>query len=317
MNANTTLTFNNGHKIPVFGLGTWKSKPGQVTAAVEDAIRMGYRHIDCAMVYENEKEVGEALATVFKEGVVKRKELFITSKLWCTFHSRGKVVPTLQQTLKDLQLDYLDMYLIHWPMGYKENMGTLYPKDGDKWLYSDVDYVETWLGMEEAVKQGLVKSIGVSNFNKDQIERVIAASSTVPATNQIEIHPELPQLEMINYCRSKGIAVTAYSPLGSPDRPWAKAGEPLLMDHPTVVAIAKKHGKTPAQILIAFAIQRGLICIPKSVTKSRIEANMKVFDFTLSKDDISTLEGMAHKQGRRLGLDWINDHQHWPFHTPY
>lgn len=303
--------------MPVFGLGTWKSKPNEVTNAVKAAIDLGYVHIDCAAVYENEDEVGAALAAKFKDGTIKRENIFITSKLWNTSHSKASVIPALKKTLKALGLDYLDMYLIHWPMGYKENMGTLYPKDGDKWLYSDVDYVETWLGMEEAVKQGLVRSIGVSNFNKDQIERVIAASSTVPATNQIEIHPELPQLEMIQYCRSKGISVTAYSPLGSPDRPWAKAGEPLLMDHPKVVAIATKHGKTPAQILIAFAIQRGLICIPKSVTKSRIEANMKVFDFTLSKDDISTLEGMAHKDGRRLGLDWINDHQHWPFHTPY
>jgi len=317
MNANTTVTFNNGHKMPVFGLGTWKSKPGQVTAAVMDAIRMGYRHIDCAMVYENEKEVGEALSTVFKEGIVKRSDLFITSKLWCTFHSRGKVIPTLKKTLEDLQLDYLDLYLIHWPMGYKEDAGSMFPKNEDEsWAYSDVDYMETWRGMEDAVKQGLTKSIGVSNFNKDQIERIRTEGSILPANIQIEIHPYLPNVKMVEYCQKHDMIVTAYSPLGSPDRPWAKPEDPVLFENKTLKDIANKHNKSPAQICIAFALARGLVVIPKSVTKSRIEANMDVFDINLSPKEVSDLIALDINN-RICGLEWINDHKYWPFHTPY
>jgi len=317
MNPTSTVTFNNGHKIPVFGLGTWKSKPGQVTAAVTDAIRMGYRHIDCAMVYQNEKEVGEALATVFKEGIVKRKDLFITSKLWCTFHSRGKVVPTIKETLADLQLDYLDLYLIHWPMGYKEDTGDMFPKnEDDTWAYSDVDYMETWAGMEDCVKQGLTKSIGVSNFNKDQIERIRTEGSILPANVQIEIHPYLPNVKMVEYCQKHDMIVTAYSPLGSPDRPWAKPDDPVLFENKTLKEIASKHNKSPAQICIAFALARGLVVIPKSVTKSRIEANMQIFDIKLSPKEVSDLIALDINN-RICGLEWIKDHKYWPYHTPY
>lgn len=311
------VKLNTGYEMPILGLGTWKSKPDEVRKAVIDAIELGYKHIDCAMCYQNEHEVGEALSAKFKDGTIKREDIFITSKLWNTFHSKARVIPALKQTLKDLKLDYLDLYLIHWPMGYKEGEGTMFPKDGDKWLYSDVDYTETWLEMEEAVKQGLVRSIGLSNFSKDQIERVLAAGSTVPANLQIECHPWLPQNELIKYCLSKGISVTAYSPLGSPDRPWAVSGEPSLMEEPTVKKIAAQHNKTPAQVLIAFQVQRGVICIPKSVTKSRIEQNSKVFDFTLSPTEISYLEKMVKKDGRMLGLDWVKDHPHFPFGTPF
>merc|ERR1719376_173250 len=226
--------------MPLLGLGTWKSKPGEVEAAVVAALQLGYRHIDCSMCYQNEPEVGEALAECFSSGVVKREDVFITSKLWNTFHSRAKVVPTLKKTLKDLQLDYLDMYLIHWPHGFKEDMDTLFPQNGDEWLFSDVDYVDTWKGLEEAVGLGLTKGIGVSNFNKDHMER-IAAIATIPIANsQVECTPHLPQNKLTAYCRSKDIAVTAYSPLGSPDRPWAKAGDYVLMENPVVTELSKE-----------------------------------------------------------------------------
>jgi len=316
MEISQGVSLNNGNKMPVLGLGTWKSKPGEVKAAVMAALQLGYRHIDCAMCYQNEPEVGEALAESFASGVVKREEVFITSKLWNTFHSADKVVPTLKKTLQDLRLDYLDMYLIHWPMGYKEDAGTLFPKDGDKWLFSDVDYVDTWKGMEEAVTAGLAKSIGVSNFNKDQMER-IATIATIPIANlQVECHPHVPQKRMIEYCRGKNIAVTAYSPLGSPDRPWVKPDDYVLLDNPTLAGIAAAHGKTPAQVLIAFQIQRGVIVIPKSVTKSRIESNCKVFDFMLTAEELATLEAMEN--GNRIcGLPWMTHHPHFPFATEF
>jgi len=306
--------------MPLLGLGTWKSKPGEVKAAVVAALQLGYRHIDCAMCYQNEPEVGEALAECFSSGVVKREDVFITSKLWNTFHSQAKVVPALKKTLKDLQLDYLDMYLIHWPHGFKEDMDTLFPQDGEEWLFSDVDYVDTWKGLEEAVALGLTKGIGVSNFNKDQMER-IAAIATIPIANlQVECTPHLPQNKLTAYCRSKNIAVTAYCPLGAPgtqaDRPGAKPGDYVLMENPVVVEIAKARNKTPAQILIAFQIHRGIICIPKSVTKSRIESNSKVFDFELSKEEIAKLEGLDNGE-RICGLPWLSHHPHFPFNTEY
>jgi len=310
------VKLNTGHDMPIFGLGTWKSPPGQVAAAVRAALDCGYRHIDCAHIYLNENEVGEALTAKIAEGVVKREDVFITSKLWNTFHSKARVLPAVKTTLKNLNIAYLDLYLIHWPMGFQEG-GDLVPKDANGTsLYSEVDFLETWKAMEDLVKLGLVRSIGVSNFNKDQIERICANSSVVPSVNQVECHPELVQKQLFDYCKSKGIALTAYSPLGSPDRPWAKPDDPVLMQNPKVLKIAEKYNKSAAQILIAFQIQRGIICIPKSVTKARIEANMQVFDFTMTREDMATLEGMDCN-GRVLLLEWVKDHPHWPFNTPF
>jgi len=311
-----TLKLNSGHDMPLFGLGTWKSGPGAVKDAVTAAIDLGYRHIDCAHCYQNEAEVGQALTEKMADGTIKREDIFVTSKLWNTFHSKNLVLPALKVTLKNLGLEYLDMYLIHWPMGFQEG-GGLFPKDeNDKFLYSDVDYVDTWQGMEEAVKLGLVRSIGVSNFSKAQIERVIEAGTIVPATNQVECHPQLPQNELIEWCRSKGITITAYSPLGSPDRPWAKPDDPVLMEHPTVLAVANELQKSPAQVLIAFQLQRGIICIPKSVTRSRIEANAHAVDLKLSEEQMKKLASLECN-GRMLLLDWVKDHPHYPFNTPF
>lgn len=235
-----TLAFSNGKNIPIFGLGTWKSPPGEVRQAVKDALDVGYRHIDCAAAYMNETEVGEAITAKINEGVVKREDLFITSKLWNTFHRPDLVLPALKKTLKDLNLEYVDLYLIHWPMAYKEDR-ELFPKDANgKFIYSDVDYVDTWKVMEEAVQLGLAKSIGVSNFNSQQIERLLTVAKVKPVMNQIECHPYLNQKDLTEFCKSKGIVVTAYAPLGSPDRPWAKPDDPRLMDDAKLQQLAKK-----------------------------------------------------------------------------
>ncbi|XP_068225707.1 aldo-keto reductase family 1 member B1-like isoform X1 [Palaemon carinicauda] len=310
------LTFNNGHKVPSFGLGTWKSKPGEVTQAVKDAIACGYRHIDCALVYGNEPEVGEAIKAKIADGTVKREDLFITSKLWNTYHSKNLVIPTLKETLNNLGLEYLDLYLIHWPMGYKENADHFPKTDDGKVIYSDVDFVDTWAGMEGAVDKGLVRSIGVSNFNSKQVQRILDICRIKPVTNQVECHPYLNQKKLIEWSASKKILITAYSPLGSPDRPWAKPDDPQLMEDPKIVALAEKYKKTPAQILIRYQLQRGLIVIPKSVTKSRIESNIQVFDFELSDEDMKAIDSFDCN-GRALHLTWVNDHPHFPFHVEF
>lgn len=310
------VKFNNGQEFPVLGLGTWKSKPGEVSQAVKYAIDAGYRHIDCAHVYQNEKEVGEGIATKVKEGVVKREDIFITSKLWNTFHRPELVVPALKTTLSDLGLKYLDLYLIHWPQGYKEGK-ELFPQDANgKTLYSDSTYTDIWKSMEQCVKDGLTKSIGVSNFNSQQIQKILDIAEIKPVTNQVECHPYLTQAKLKKFCESKGIILTAYSPLGSPDRPWAKPGDPQLLDEPKLKGLAEKYSKTPAQILIRYQVQRGNIVIPKSVTKSRIESNINIFDFELAKEDIDYINSFDCN-GRILHLDWVKDHKDYPFNIEF
>lgn len=306
----------NGHEIPIFGLGTWKSAPNAVKNAVIDAVKAGYRHIDCAFVYGNENEVGEALTQLLAENVVKREELFITSKLWNAFHNTSSVVPALKETLKLLNLDYLDLYLIHWPLALEEGKGNFPKNEKDELLMVDTDYTDTWKGMEEAHKLGLAKSIGVSNFNHEQIDRILAMATVKPAVLQVECHPYLNQKKLIEYCKSKDIVVTAYSPLGSPDRPWAKPGDPSLMEEPKIKAIADKYKKSSAQVLIRYQVDRGIVVIPKSVTKSRIESNLDIWDFKLSPEDMAEIESFERSY-RFCPLDWCSANKNYPFHAEY
>lgn len=308
-----SIKLNNGHSMPIFGLGTWKSPTGQVGAAVEHAISVGYRHIDCALVYQNEDEVGAAMAKKISGGIVKREDLFITTKCWNSFHSKAKARECLLKSLKSLQLSYVDLYLIHWPMGYQEG-GSMFPSDkSGKAIPSDVDYLETWQAFEEFYDEGLVKSIGLSNFNHKQIQRVLENSRIKPMMNQVEIHPYFTNSKLVDFCHANSIAITAYSPLGSPDRPWAKPEDPLLIEEPRLKAIAFKYKKSAAQVVIRFAIQRNLVVIPKSVTPARIEENLDVFDFELSAEDMAEIVSFDRADGRALLVPWNSHVPHYPF----
>ncbi|KAL7636251.1 UNVERIFIED_CONTAM: hypothetical protein RMT77_013009 [Armadillidium vulgare] len=311
------VSFSNGLSVPIIGLGTWGSAPGEVTAAVKEAISSGYRHIDCARVYGNEPEVGAGIKAKLQDGTIKREDLFVTTKLWLTDAKKEYVVPALKGQLKSLGLTYVDLYLIHWPVNLRHG-DEYFPKkeDGSTDFGPDYDLVGVWRGMEQAVNEGLAKSIGLSNYNKRQVETILKNAKVKPVTNQVECHPYFSQKKLISFCKSNGLTITAYSPLGSPSRPVKGDSDPVLLEDPVVLELAKKYNKNAGQILIRYQIENGNIVIPKSVTPSRIKSNFDVFDFKLSSEDLKKLEDL-NRNFRYLFFPYINGHPEYPFNEEY
>jgi len=258
-NIKETITLHNGVKIPQLGFGVFKVENGsQTVQSVKKALEVGYRSIDTAAIYQNEEGVGQAI----RESGIPREDIFVTSKVWNTDQGYESTLAAFDASLKRLGLDYLDLYLIHWP-------------GKDK-------YVDTWRALETLYKEGKVRAIGVSNFHIHHLENLLKSSEVKPVINQIELHPRLTQVEIREFCQKHDIQVEAWSPLG----------RGVLLDNPTIGGIAKKHGKTSAQVIIRWHLQHGIVVIPKSVTPARIEENAQVFDFELSVEEMKEIDGL-------------------------
>ncbi|KAM0752646.1 Aldo/keto reductase [Meredithblackwellia eburnea MCA 4105] len=290
MSSGKVFPLIGGGTIPAVGLGTWQSKKGEVRAAVKCAIAEGgYRHIDGAAIYKNEDEVGEGI----KDAGVPRKELFVTSKLWNSDHDPSKVEAALDASLSRLSLDYLDLYLMHWPVAFV--------KDGTKangykptidWKHTE-DPMPTWRAMEELVRKGKCRHIGISNFTVEKAQKLFDAATIKPVVNQVELNPGCPQPDLLAWSKKTGVLLESYSPLGS-----TGAG---YRDDPVVKEIAAAHKVDPANVLISWQVARGCVVLPKSVTPSRIVANFQ--DVNLTKDEVDRLEKHATSQPFKRAVD--------------
>ena len=279
-----TYKLSNGVEIPCIGFGTWQTPNGDVAVqAVQCALESGYRHIDTAAVYGNEASVGKAI----RMSGVRREELFVTTKLWNNRHSYAQALKAFDESLDKLGLDYLDLYLIHWP-------NPIDLREGDRWIQANA---EAWRAMEELYEAGRIRAIGISNFRVHHMEALLKTAKVVPHVNQIRLCPGDTQDETVAFSRAHGMLAEAFSPLGFG----------RIFEGPEMQALAQKYGRSIAQICIRWSLQRGYLPLPKSVTPSRIQENLKVFDFALDDEDVSLIAGLTGCVG------FGDDPDHAPF----
>ncbi|XP_069911070.1 aldo-keto reductase family 1 member C1 [Oryctolagus cuniculus] len=316
------MELNDGNIIPVLGFGT--AAPIEVPKrecleATKLAIDAGYRHFDSASVYHNEEEIGQAIRSKIAEGIVERKDIFYTSKLWCTSHRPELVQQSLEESLRKVQLDYVDLYIIHFPMALKPSK-ELIPKDENgKVMYDTVDLCATWEAMEKCKDAGLAKSIGVSNFNRKQLETILNKPGLKykPVCNQVECHLYLNQRKLLDFCKSKDIVLVAYGVLGSQKYgEWVDQNTPVLLDDPVLGALAKKHKRSPALIALRYLLQRGVVVLAKSFNEERMKENLQVFEFHLTPEDMRVLDGL-NRNIRYVSASFLNGHPNYPFSDEY
>ncbi|XP_063786682.1 aldo-keto reductase family 1 member C2-like [Pseudophryne corroboree] len=315
------VLLNDGNRIPAVGLGTFAPETPKelVEEAVKVGLEVGYRHIDSALMYGIEAEVGRALKAKIADGTVKREDVFYTTKLWNNYHAPDKVRVGLEESLKIVELDYVDLFLIHTPVEFKPG-DDLFPTDENgKPIYHNTDIRDTWKAMEDCKDAGLTKSIGVSNFNHKQLERILTMPGLrcKPACNQVECHLYLNQHKLLAFCKSHDITLMAYSVLGSTRvENWYDQNSPVLLEDPVLNTIAKKHGRPPAQVAMRHMLQRGILILAKSFKPERIKQNFQVFEFELSEDEIKALDG-RNQNLRYLTMDVWKDHPNFPFNEEY
>ncbi|XP_077325226.1 aldo-keto reductase family 1 member D1 [Lithobates pipiens] len=317
------VPLNDGNSIPLLGLGTYASPrttpKGTCLESVKLAIDIGYRHIDGAFVYYNEHEVGQAIREKIAEGKIKREDIFYCGKLWNTCHPPERVRPTLEKTLATLGLDYVDLYIIELPMAFKPG-DEIYPKDENgKFLYHETDLCATWEALEECKDAGLCKSLGVSNFNRRQLELILNKPGLKykPTSNQVECHPYFTQPKLLEFCKQHEIVIVGYSPLGTcRDAMWVNVSSPPLLEDATLNAIGKKYNKSAAQVALRFNVQRGVVVIPKSFNPDRIRENFQIFDFSLTDQEMKKIE-VLNKNIRYVELLMWSDHPEYPFKDEY
>jgi D-xylose reductase len=298
--TSSTLSLANGSQMPAIGLGFWKVDGAMAPGLVDEAARAGYRHFDCASDYGNEAEVGAGLQKIERSGVVRREELWITSKLWNTNHAAEHVRPACERSLRDLKVDYLDLYLIHFPIALeyvspdeRYPAGWFYDPDAadPRMKSARVPIAETWQAMEELVAAGLAKNIGVSNFGTSLLRDLLSHAKIPPAVLQVEMHPYLAQEKLVRFCQQEKIGVTAFSPLGA--RSYVQIGMATEADsalnEQVVRDTAARHKKTPAQVVLRWAIQRGTAAIPKSTNPDRLRENLAIFDFELTTAEMAAI----------------------------
>jgi alcohol dehydrogenase (NADP+) len=281
------IELNNQVKMPILGLGTWKSEAAEVYSAIRWGLKLGYTHFDCAAIYHNEEAVGQALTDAMREDGIKREDLFVTSKLWNNSHKKEDVFEAFNETLKRLRLDYLDLYLIHWPVAQKK--ASLMPLSNDDMVaLEDVPLDETWRALEELYDQGKVRAIGVSNFGIKRLEALMGKADINPMVNQVERHPYLPQTELLEFCRNNMIALTAYAPLGS--------GHADLLNDSVINKVAVKNKITAAEVLLAWNMAHGVAVIPKAIEEKHLKENIQSLNVTLDEEDMHDLDSIEKRE---------------------